>query len=1177
MKIKRALVCHPQMPQYDRQRGSQRALEVIEFLQEAGWAVSFVAQHGNNGERYMRILQQRGVATYIGFDSCTDQLIGGGRLDLAILGFWHVAELCMPIIRRISPTTRIIVDSIDLHLLRNARRIFRASAHNRPSGLLDATYASDMIREVNVYAAADGVLAVSQKEADLINDLVGDPTLAHAVPLSEGLTRSTVPFGERRGILFVGNFLHKPNIEAAEYLCKDILPGLDQEILGHHPVYIVGNALNDTVRSYGSELPQVRMVGWVPSLQPYFERARISVVPLLHGAGTKGKLIQAMMSGIPSVSTSIGIEGLNLQDGEHVLVADDPSTFADSMTRLLKDAKLWKRVARHGRTHISAVHGREPVRRRFLQVVSTILAKEAKPALLADPDVEYQQLVRRIREVVRAALPPETTVAVVSKGDNELLKLVGRKAWHFPQTADGVYAGYYPADSAEAIAQLEALRAKGADFVLFPRTAFWWLEHYAEFGQHLESRYRAAVRQQGTCLIFALCDPRADEQQELGARTQSSHDKATATASHSLKNQRLGLSQGAPDKLRPVIPEIITSTHSNSNAPVKNILVLGVYLADQENNVDDIVLTLSKTKTYSPTQRWVALGGKPPTKRVARVTVNKILERAPKFQIINELLAKEDLTQYEYVLIVDDDIVLPHHFVDHFISLQAELNFSIAQPARTSNSNVEHPIVEQQRGVLARQTLFVEIGPVVSVHKSAYDLIFPFDLISPMGWGYENVWSYLLAQRNMKMGIIDVVPVNHGLRKPLAHYSWDEANRARTALLKKHDHYPLKRCFKVFEVINLKRGGLQRQQLGRADAKPLMSVIIPTYNRAELLKCSLESLASQTLPKNQYEVILVDDGSSDDTSQVWKHFSSRIRLKYLRIEKSGISSAKNLGIFASTGSILMFFDDDDIADKDLLRQHLTTHTNYPLENVAVLGYTTWAPSLEVTELMNYVTNIGHFQFMYTNLRDGQLLDFTYFWGGRSSCKRSLLVNNGVFRQDFRFGSEDIELAYRLSKLLVERRVLHQEFQVRAEDTDLRYRLSTVGLKVVFNRKAVQYMNRPVTYNEFCQRCEKQGISQYLFSRLHADPFIQQYCLVIDAEEKWKEMKQTLEEKVRRVHEIERLLASGVETGERNVLLRELRNLYRWTFDAFKVKGVIEAKSSGISTHDQLIVSVGIVA
>lgn len=119
----------------------------------------------------------------------------------------------------------------------------------------------------------------------------------------------------------------------------------------------------------------------------------------------------------------------------------------------------------------------------------------------------YQQLVRRIREVVRTKLPTAATVIVVSKGDNELLKLDGKRAWHFPQNEEGVYAGHHPADSAEAITHLEELRAKGGEFLLFPGTAFWWLEEYGEFGRHLDGRYRR-VWDDEPCIIYELSAPR---------------------------------------------------------------------------------------------------------------------------------------------------------------------------------------------------------------------------------------------------------------------------------------------------------------------------------------------------------------------------------------------------------------------------------------------------------------------------------------------------------------------------------------------------------------------------------------------------------------------------------------------------------------------------------------------
>jgi GT2 family glycosyltransferase len=119
----------------------------------------------------------------------------------------------------------------------------------------------------------------------------------------------------------------------------------------------------------------------------------------------------------------------------------------------------------------------------------------------------YQRLTERIRRVVADKLPPEATILVVSRGDSELLKLNGHRAWHFPQTGDDVYAGHYPANSEEAVTQLESLRTKGGEFLLFPKPSLWWLDHYKGLQQHLEDRYRAVVREEDTCTIFALTEP----------------------------------------------------------------------------------------------------------------------------------------------------------------------------------------------------------------------------------------------------------------------------------------------------------------------------------------------------------------------------------------------------------------------------------------------------------------------------------------------------------------------------------------------------------------------------------------------------------------------------------------------------------------------------------------------
>ena len=119
------------------------------------------------------------------------------------------------------------------------------------------------------------------------------------------------------------------------------------------------------------------------------------------------------------------------------------------------------------------------------------------------PDPEYEGLRARIRELVADAVPAGATVLVVSKGDPELLELGGRRARHFPEAPDGTWAGHHPADSGEAVAALEAMRASGGEFIVFPRTGMWWLQHYEGLQEHLESRYDAVVRDD-ECVIFAL-------------------------------------------------------------------------------------------------------------------------------------------------------------------------------------------------------------------------------------------------------------------------------------------------------------------------------------------------------------------------------------------------------------------------------------------------------------------------------------------------------------------------------------------------------------------------------------------------------------------------------------------------------------------------------------------------
>jgi GT2 family glycosyltransferase len=120
------------------------------------------------------------------------------------------------------------------------------------------------------------------------------------------------------------------------------------------------------------------------------------------------------------------------------------------------------------------------------------------------PNPRYEREAEHLREAVKAAVPVGATVLVISRGDEKLLELNGRRALHFPQGEDGGWAGHHPADSAEAIGHLETLRDDGAEYLVVPPTYNWWLSHYGGLRKHLDSHYHAVVCDERAGAIYQL-------------------------------------------------------------------------------------------------------------------------------------------------------------------------------------------------------------------------------------------------------------------------------------------------------------------------------------------------------------------------------------------------------------------------------------------------------------------------------------------------------------------------------------------------------------------------------------------------------------------------------------------------------------------------------------------------
>lgn len=152
-----------------------------------------------------------------------------------------------------------------------------------------------------------------------------------------------------------------------------------------------------------------------------------------------------------------------------------------------------------------AVEERDAARREG-EVIPSLSALEAEIAEMRRDFLSIRKFMSqdRIRRVVAKTIPSTATVLVVSGGDDQLLELNGQTGWHFPRNKAGHHMGHDPADSAEAILQIEALRQQGAAYVLVPADFLWWLDQYAELRKFLENTHTMIAKVNGLCAIFAL-------------------------------------------------------------------------------------------------------------------------------------------------------------------------------------------------------------------------------------------------------------------------------------------------------------------------------------------------------------------------------------------------------------------------------------------------------------------------------------------------------------------------------------------------------------------------------------------------------------------------------------------------------------------------------------------------
>jgi glycosyltransferase involved in cell wall biosynthesis len=272
-------------------------------------------------------------------------------LDLASSGSFDVAhadQLVMAQFARLVPDVATLVDNYDVLSDRmNRMAVTETNLLKKLAMWIDAVKLRGYERQI--FAQFDAVLAVSETDAQKIGALAGGQCEPVTVPI--GIDCETIrPIARQRGavdILNVGTMSYPPNADGVTWFARQILPLVSQYLPGI-TFRIVGDKPDPQVRALTAN-PFIIVTGYVEDLGPLVAQSAVFVVPLRSGSGMRVKILNAFAQGIPVVSTRLGCEGIDVVDGEHLLLADTPKAFAEAVVRVIRDPVLAERLAGNAR------------------------------------------------------------------------------------------------------------------------------------------------------------------------------------------------------------------------------------------------------------------------------------------------------------------------------------------------------------------------------------------------------------------------------------------------------------------------------------------------------------------------------------------------------------------------------------------------------------------------------------------------------------------------------------------------------------------------------------------------------------------------------------------------------------------------------------------------------------
>jgi GT2 family glycosyltransferase len=375
----KVLVIDNIVPAQDRSSGGNRLFEFL-LLLARHYHVVFAYVGAYALQEYVKPLERYGITVFYpgyakavnNYDLDMGAVLRHNDFKFAFCELFGIAEQYLGVVRQYSPGTPVIIDTFDVHFLRETREAITAN----DAGLLRKAQETKR-RELAVYKQADLILTVTADDKQAL--LREDPQLNIAVvPNIHALPPNIVSRGDRRDLLFVGGFSHTPNADGVLYFVREIFPLVLQR-LPQTRLWVVGNAPPAEIVALASE--HVIVTGYVRHLAPYLDSALVSVAPLRFGSGMKGKIGEAMTWGIPVVTTTIGAEGMGLQDGVDALITDIPEDFARRIVQLHENPELWDSVAQNARERVERDWCPDAVDKSLTEILAGIRAEKPAVAL----------------------------------------------------------------------------------------------------------------------------------------------------------------------------------------------------------------------------------------------------------------------------------------------------------------------------------------------------------------------------------------------------------------------------------------------------------------------------------------------------------------------------------------------------------------------------------------------------------------------------------------------------------------------------------------------------------------------------------------------------------------------------------------------------------------------------